>query len=190
MLQHFQYAVTGIWKSLWRERIQAGFVETGAIPNDAGRTKALIMPFPFALSQTVIRALTEYVKSGGTLISEACPGRFSNHGMAFEGAMAPGIAELFGAKPEGAFLIREPGKGAKWTNWQFSLRDTRISRSEGYQRVLELQRLSCLLSANACHNHCPTFLTLWQRGCRNGQSGREGAGLSGRHDPRSRAARV
>jgi beta-galactosidase GanA len=128
VLQHFQYAVTGVWKSLWQEGITAGFVESGAIPNDADRTKALLLPFPFALSQDVIRALTEYVKRGGTLISEACPGRFSNHGIAFEGAMAPGIADLFGAQHEGAFLIREPGKGAKWTNWQLSLRDTREYR--------------------------------------------------------------
>jgi Beta-galactosidase trimerisation domain/Beta-galactosidase len=128
VLQHYQYAVRGIWKSLWREGITAEFVESGAIPTDAGRTKALVMPFPFALSQDVIRALTEYVKNGGTLISEACPGRFSNYGVAFESAMAPGIAELFGANHEGAFLIREPGKGAKWTNWQYGLRDTREYR--------------------------------------------------------------
>jgi len=48
--------------------------------------------------------------------------------MAFEGAMAPGIAALFGAQHEETFLIREPAKGAKWTDWQFSLRDTREYR--------------------------------------------------------------
>lgn len=127
-LQHFQYAVTGIWKALWLEGIPSAFVDSSAIPRDPSRMKALVLPFPFALGPDLIRALTEYVRSGGTLISEACPGRFSNHGIAFEGAMAPGIVELFGAQHEGAFLIREPGKGAKWTDWQFGLRDTREYR--------------------------------------------------------------
>lgn len=122
--QHMQYTVAGIWKSLWRQGITAGFVEAAAIPADAAVVKALILPFPFTLGAKEIEALTVYVRNGGTLISEACPGRFNSYGIGFAGAMAPGVAELFGATHKGAFLIREPGKGAKWTNWNFSLRDS------------------------------------------------------------------
>src|SRR5262249_18495252 len=103
-LQHLQYAVTGIWKALWLEGIPSAFVDSSAIPSGTSQLKALVLPFPFAVGPDVIRSLTEYVRSGGTLISEACPGRFSSHGIAFEGAMAPGIAQLFGAQHEGAFL--------------------------------------------------------------------------------------
>jgi beta-galactosidase len=126
--EHLQYTIAGLWRSLWRQGITTGFVESAAIPADASAVKALILPFPFAMGPREIDALTRYVRSGGTLIAEACPGRFNNYGIGFEGAMAPGIAELFGARSEGVFLIREPGKGAKWTNWQFGLRDSREYR--------------------------------------------------------------
>jgi beta-galactosidase len=127
--EHLQYTITGIWKSLWRKGIPAGFIESAAIPADPSAIKALILPFPVALGPAEIEALNTYVRNGGTLVSEACPGRFSNYGMGFDGAMAPGVPELFGAKHQGVFLIREPGKGAKWTNWEFSLRDSREYRN-------------------------------------------------------------
>jgi beta-galactosidase len=125
--EHLQYTVTGIWKALWRKGIPARFVESTAIPDNSG-LKALILPFPFALSQATITDLRKYVQNGGTLISEACPGRFSNYGIGFDGAMAPGVAELFGARHLGVYLVREPDKGSKWTNWEFSLRDSREYR--------------------------------------------------------------
>jgi beta-galactosidase len=126
--EHLQYTIAGIWKSLWRQGITTGFVESAAIPADASVIKVLILLFPLAMGPEEIAALTRYVRSGGTLIAEACPGRFNNYGIGFEGAMAPGVAELFGARSEGVFMIREPGKGAKWTNWQFGLRDSREYR--------------------------------------------------------------
>lgn len=126
---HLQYTITGIWKALWREGIPTGFVESAAIPADASKVKALILPFPLALGQPEIKALSSYVHSGGVLISEACPGRFSNYGIGFDDAMAPGVSELFGAKHQGVFLIREPGKGAKWTDWKYGLRDSREYRT-------------------------------------------------------------
>lgn len=121
---HLQYTIAGIWKSLWRQGVTVGFVESTAIPANASVVKALILPFPLTLGQEEVTALTNYVRSGGTLISEACPGRFNTYGIGFEGGMAPGLPELFGAKHKGVFLIREPGKGEKWTNWEFSLHDT------------------------------------------------------------------
>jgi beta-galactosidase len=126
---HMQYTIAGIWRSLWRQGIATAFIESAAIPADASVFKALILPFPLALGPKEVEALTNYVRGGGTLIAEACPGRFNNDGIGFEGAMAPGVAQLFGASSEGVFLIREPGKGAKWTNWSFGLRDSREYRA-------------------------------------------------------------
>jgi beta-galactosidase len=125
---HLQYTVAGIWKALWRKGIAVSFVESAAIPGGASIYKALILPFPLALGKKEIDALTTYVRNGGTLIAEACPGRFSNYGMGFPDEMAPGISELFGAKHKDAFLIREPGKGAKWTNWEFGQGDSKEYR--------------------------------------------------------------
>ena len=98
--QHMQYTVEGIWNCLWRQGITAGFIEAAAIPDGPAAVKALILPFPFTLAQKEIEALTRYVRNGGVLISEACPGRFNNYGIGFAGAMAPGIAELFWGHPQ------------------------------------------------------------------------------------------
>jgi len=121
---HLQYTVTGIWKALWRQGIAASFVDSAAVPRDASVIKALILPFPLTLGVEQINALSAYVRAGGILISEACPGRFNSYGMGFPEEMAPGVAQLFGAKHTGAFLIREPGTGAKWTDWKYGPRDT------------------------------------------------------------------
>jgi beta-galactosidase len=127
-LHHLKFTIHGIWKSLWLKGVPCGFVEASAIPSDANKCKVLILPSPLALSPGVIEALQVYVRAGGTLISEACPGRFDNYGMGMKGAMMPGVAELFGAKHRGVFLIREPNKGAKWTDSNLSPRDCREFR--------------------------------------------------------------
>jgi beta-galactosidase len=122
--EHLQYTITGLWRSLWRVGITTGFIESAAIPADSSLVKALILPFPLTLGPKEIQALSNYVRNGGTLIAEACPGRFDGYGMGFDGGMAPGVAELFGAGSKDVFLIREPGKGAKWTDWEYGLRDS------------------------------------------------------------------
>jgi beta-galactosidase len=128
-LEHIQYTVTGIWKSLWSEGLSAGFMDVNALPATADKVKALILPFPLTLSQRMVEGLSTYVRNGGVLISEACPGRFSNYGIGCRGDMAPGVSELFGATEAGVFLIREPRSGTKWTNWEFGPRDVREFRN-------------------------------------------------------------
>ncbi len=113
--EHLLYTIRGIWKMLWEEGIPAGFVEAQAIPADVSQYKAVILPFPIALGSKIIEALSAYTRSGGTVISEACPGRFSELGMGFEGDMAPGVAELFGVRSKRVTLIGEPNGGSKWT---------------------------------------------------------------------------
>ena len=112
---HLIYTIRGIWKSLWEEGIPVGFTEAPTIPPDGNQIKVLILPFPVALSRRVIEALHVYVRNGGVIISEACPGRFDEYGIGFEDDMAPGVEELFGAKHQQVVLIGEPMGGAKWT---------------------------------------------------------------------------
>jgi beta-galactosidase len=124
-LQHYVYTIRGIYKCLWSEGIPVAFMDSGQLANEVGKYKAIIAPFPVAMSQGVIGALRGYVKAGGTLISEACPGRFSNFGMTSIGSyMAPGVAELFGVRQKQLGLIREPDDGAKWTGVATSYGDT------------------------------------------------------------------
>lgn len=121
--EHLAYTVRGIWKQLWEEGIPVGFVEASAIPADASKVRALILPFPVALSHSVIEALATYARHGGTVISEACPGRFSEYGMGFAGDMSPGVSDLFGAKHKNVVLVGEPGNGAKWTGAMRTYKD-------------------------------------------------------------------
>jgi beta-galactosidase len=122
---HLEYTVAGNWKSFWRQGYPVDFVDLATFPSPSTRYKILVLPFPMPLSQSLIAKMTEYVSDGGTLVVEACPGRFSSYGIAFDGGMAPGISELFGASHQGVSLIREPNHGAKWTNTELGPRDFR-----------------------------------------------------------------
>jgi beta-galactosidase len=122
-LHHLQFTIQGIWKSLWLLGIPCGFEEAPDVPTEPSEYRVLIMPFPLTLSPRLIEALRTYVRNGGTVIAEACPGRFDNYGIGRKGAMMPGVAELFGATHHGVFLIGEPNGGAKWTNWGLSPHD-------------------------------------------------------------------
>lgn len=93
------------------------------VPSDSAQWKVLILPFPVAMSQKVIGALQSFVRGGGTLISEACPGRLSEYGIGFKEDMAPGVADLFGARHKRVVLIGEPNHGAKWTSVEYSYGD-------------------------------------------------------------------
>jgi beta-galactosidase GanA len=127
-LHHLQFTIQGIWKSLWLEGIPCGFVEAANVPTGPGDCKALIMPFPLTLGPKLVEGLQTYVRNGGIVIAEACPGRFNNYGIGGKGAMMSGVAELFGATHQGVFLIREPNKGAKWTAHDLAPRDHRDYR--------------------------------------------------------------
>jgi beta-galactosidase len=112
---HLLHTIRGIYRSLWNEGIATDFVEAEKIGSLGPRYKVLILPFPVALNAAIIDSLKSYVSNGGTLISEACPGRLSQYGMAFPSEMAPGVEELFGATHKQVVVIREPGDGAKWS---------------------------------------------------------------------------
>lgn len=124
VLQHYVHTIRGNYKSLWEEGIPVGFVEAERIPSESDQLKALILPFPVALGRSVIEALQAFVRNGGTLISEACPGRFTEYGFGYKENVAPGVMELFGARHKQVVVMREPGPGAKWTSPEYSYGDT------------------------------------------------------------------
>jgi len=121
--QHLEYTIAGNWKSFWRRGYSVDFVNLQKSPAHALTYKLLLLPFPMALSQAAIDNMHAFVKAGGTVVAEACPGRFSNYGIGFPGAMAPGVAELFGAEHRDVSLIREPENGSKWSIMELGPRD-------------------------------------------------------------------
>lgn len=93
----YEMTIRGIYKALWEDGIAPEFVETASVGQVAGRYKVLIFPYPILVSESDIGALRAYVRDGGTLIAEACAGRYDGDTFGVRGEMAPGLVELFGA---------------------------------------------------------------------------------------------
>ena len=88
----------GIHQALWQEGIPVDFLDAGDVGSAGAGYKALIHPFPLALSADAIAALRSYVYAGGTLISGPCPGRYGRFGFGAPGEMPVEVAELFGVE--------------------------------------------------------------------------------------------
>jgi len=108
--------VRGWHRLLWDAGISVDFVE--AMELDEPRVmqyKAIIMPFPLALSEEIAGKLARYVEGGGNLISEACPGRINEYAFCNRGELSPVMAKLFGARQTGFTMVREPQGGQRWS---------------------------------------------------------------------------
>lgn len=86
----------GIHQALWQQGIPVDFLDAGDVRPAGPNYKALIHPFPIALSAPAADALRDYVHAGGTLLSGPCPGRYDRFGFGIPGEMPPGLRELFG----------------------------------------------------------------------------------------------
>ncbi|MGC9348279.1 MAG: beta-galactosidase [Anaerolineae bacterium] len=103
--QHFLYAqqgdstyyarsVQGAHRGFFDNNVQADFVRLEHIDEYT----CLYLPIPVMLTQQTVGRLKTWVESGGTLISEGCPGYFDGH--AHVGPTQPnlGLDRLFGVK--------------------------------------------------------------------------------------------
>jgi beta-galactosidase GanA len=115
-LSLLSYNLRGHYARLWRLGVPVDFVDQEEVA--AGVLSAYsvaILPMPLALDGAFLAQLRAFVEAGGTLISEACPGRFDRYGFAPRRQMAPGAEDLFGARHKRVQIVREPGDGARWT---------------------------------------------------------------------------
>ena len=114
-LRHLQHTIKGWHRCLWEEGIWVDFVEEKEVLEGGLKSyRVAILPFPVALGDELAEALREYVAAGGTLISEACPGRVDRYGMARLSGMADALMDLFGAEHESLSLCGEWG-GQMWS---------------------------------------------------------------------------
>jgi len=114
-LDHLQHTIWGWYQCLWEEGIWVDFVEVSEILQGALKPyKATILPFPIALADELAEVLRDYVAAGGTLISEACPGRVDKYGMANLPGMTAAMRDLFGAEHKSLVLCGEWGE-PRWT---------------------------------------------------------------------------
>jgi beta-galactosidase len=109
-------SVAGWHRILWEAGIPVDFVEVSELDEEyISDYKVLILPFPLSLSENVARKLALYVERGGTLISEAAPGRINEFAFCNRGELSPVMRELFGVRQESFTMVREPGNGTVWS---------------------------------------------------------------------------
>ena len=114
-LDHFTHTIRGLYKSLWDRGIGVDFLLDSDLPARGERYKAILLTFPVALDSELVSKLCAYVERGGVLLSEACPGRLTPHGLVSPSGMPPALEQLFGAKHEDLVIVREPHDGSVWT---------------------------------------------------------------------------
>ena len=69
---------------------------------------------PLSLDGGYFAHLTAFVAAGGTLIAEACPGRWDKYGWTTLTQLVDGGEELFGAKHGELVMVKEPGAASRW----------------------------------------------------------------------------
>ena len=94
-IRHYYGSVTGAYQAFLFNQLQPDFVPADDIP---AHIRVLYLPFPAMLPDKVVQTLIAWVRRGGSLISEGCPGYFGDLGTA--GTVQPnrGLAELFGVE--------------------------------------------------------------------------------------------
>ena len=113
---HLPYSVRGWHRLLWEAGIAVDFIEASELDEAyVDRYKAIVQPFPLSMSEEVAEKLARYVRRGGNLICEACPGRIDEHGYARRGELSPTMRELFGVRHTSFTMVAEPDGGARWS---------------------------------------------------------------------------
>ncbi|WP_195908994.1 beta-galactosidase [Microlunatus sp. Gsoil 973] len=89
----YERAISGAWRALYDLSVVADLRKLHQL---AG-TEVAYLPCPTLLPDEWARALIEWVRAGGTLISEATPAWFNDHAHAATRRPGAGLDELFGA---------------------------------------------------------------------------------------------
>ena len=100
----------GLWKALFEEGFPVDFADAAFLPDKPGKPRVLLLPMPWLLEAETIRRLREFVHNGGTVIAEACPGRFDGFGFGYPGEMAPLLKELFGVRHKQLYTLAADSK--------------------------------------------------------------------------------
>ncbi|MDR1536586.1 MAG: beta-galactosidase [Clostridiales bacterium] len=95
-LDNYKFMASGIYKCFFDINIQADFVHI----DDIDDYEYLYLPYPLMLNAQSARKIADWVKKGGSLVSEGCPAYFGDLGSV--GAIQPnsGLDEVFGVLQE------------------------------------------------------------------------------------------
>ena len=92
--KHYAESARGAYQAFFDSHIQPDFVHL----DDIAQYPLVYLPYPIHLTADSARKLETYVRNGGILVSEGCPGYFGEHGKV--GTRQPnfGLDTLFGAR--------------------------------------------------------------------------------------------
>ncbi|NLB55671.1 MAG: hypothetical protein GX811_07910, partial [Lentisphaerae bacterium] len=93
-------SMQGLYRTLWDLGVHADFLaSTDLASGKIKEYKIAFMPFPIAMSDEYALMLKNFVEEGGILVSEACPGRYSDRDTAnLETGFAPQLDSVFGCR--------------------------------------------------------------------------------------------
>jgi beta-galactosidase len=99
-------SLMGFYRALFERNIQVDFVHPDEILSGrADEYKMIYLAYPLMLSKPVAEVLKEYVRRGGTLVSEARPAWNDERGYANERIPGFGLDEAFGCREK---VLRSP----------------------------------------------------------------------------------
>lgn len=107
----YREAMWGAYRGFFDNGIQADWVHI----EDIDAYDALYFPYPIMLTSENAAKLAEWVKAGGTLVSEACPGYFGDRGKV--GTVQPnnGLDAVFGVREDEVEFMPDIGDRIRFT---------------------------------------------------------------------------
>jgi beta-galactosidase len=95
--KNYEHAITGAWRAFFDAGVTADFKQLAQLDE----AEVAYLPYPQLLPRKWADALKEWVRNGGTLISEGAPAWFTDHAHANTSQPGSGLDELFGAVEAG-----------------------------------------------------------------------------------------
>ena len=115
VIDHYRYNMRGWYARLLRMGIPVDFLDAREVAaGELAHYKAAVLTMPLSLEGAYFAHLRSFVEAGGSLIAEACPGRWDKYGWCTLTQLVDGGEELFGARHGELVMVKEPGRQQRW----------------------------------------------------------------------------
>ncbi len=115
VIEHYRYNMRGWYARLLRMGIPVDFLDAREVAaGELAHYKAAVLTMPLSLEGAYFTHLRSFVEAGGSLIAEACPGRWDKYGWCTLTQLVDGGEELFGARHGELVMVKEPGRQQRW----------------------------------------------------------------------------
>jgi beta-galactosidase len=104
-----QASLMGIYRALFSTNVPIDFIHVNELgPALAGKYKLIYLPYPLMIPEAAAAALTEYVRAGGTLVSEARAGWNNERGWASDTIPGLGLHRAMNCRETAVQTVRRP----------------------------------------------------------------------------------